>query len=241
MPQQDRLARRTSQARQPVPSCECLAEAIQPLLQDQQWKLDQEPCRACRRQTRTGSERVCVCTDRIINYAAGHSLAAAPQADGSAHPAGVCPSSRKAALSGSRYSAGTRRGSSCSRTGSAVRSLSLGEKEDRNGRESLCTLQKLETEAALQQKSTPKTPQPAFPQWQDSFHLPSRQDSQKSFSSQTTSAKTPTPRKLFQAPGSEESFIQDRQLQDFKEELKTQNAKSGSSQLPDRLDVWQVG
>ena len=98
-------------------------------------------------------------------------------------------------------------------------------------------MQKLEAEAALQQKDTPKTPQPAFPpRRQDSFHVPSRQDSQKSLGSQTSSGKTPTPRKLFQTPGSEENFFRDRQLQDLKEELKT------PSPVPANLRIdWMFG
>ena len=99
------------------------------------------------------------------------------------------------------------------------------------------SLQKLEAEAALQQKDTPKTPQPAFPpRRQDSFHVPSRQDSQKSLGSQTSSGNTPTPRKLFQTPGSEENFFRDRQLQDLKEELKT------PSPVPANLRIdWMFG
>ena len=137
--QEDRPARRTSQARQAVPSCECCAEAIQPLWQDQQWMLVETTCRACRRQTRTGSQRICCCTvEYLINYlmnAAGQSAAAALEADSSAHAAGVCPSSRKAAFSGSRYSAGSRRASSSSRTGSAFRaSVFEREKTETAGR-----------------------------------------------------------------------------------------------------------
>ena len=54
------------------------------------------------------------------------------------------------------------------------------------------SLQKLEAEAAMQQKQgTPKTPQPALPRRQDSFHLPSRQGSNKSLGSQTDTQPSP--------------------------------------------------
>ena len=60
-------------------------------------------CRACRRQTRTGSQRICCCTvEYLINYlmhAAGQSAAAALEADSSAHAAGVCvPQQQKGSL-----------------------------------------------------------------------------------------------------------------------------------------------
>ena len=90
------------------------------------------------RQGRVHSEFVVVRWEYLINYlmhAAGQSAAAALEADSSAHAAGVCPSSRKAAFSGSRYSAGSRRASSSSRTGSAFRaSVFEREKTETAGR-----------------------------------------------------------------------------------------------------------
>ena len=84
------------------------------------------------------------------------------------------------------------------------------------------SLQKLEAEAALQQKGGPTTPQPALPKRQDSFNnLPSRRDSQKSLGSQTSSVQTPAPRKRFPTPGSEENFHRNMQLQESKEDLQT--------------------
>ena len=89
------------------------------------------------------------------------------------------------------------------------------------------SLQKTEAEGALQHKAktTPKTPQPAFPKRadsQDSFHVPSRQD--------------PTPKRLFPSPDSGESLHQAGQLSELKTELHTPSPLSANL----RID-WMFG
>ena len=191
------------------------------------------PCRACRRQTKTGSERVLLAR---TTCAAGQSSASAVEEDSFPHVAGVCPIRRKEAFSGSRYGAGAGTGICCTRTASAFRAF-------------VCDRAKTEATGRVFAEARSRGSLAVEGHSQDSAaSLPkAARQLQPAFETKQ-SEKLRVANKLSRNANPQKAVSNPRQRGELPQKQpagridgRAENVQSGSSQPQNKFDVWQVG